>query len=109
MRQIGKRLFLGGALMFILGSAYADNASVSVKTCDPYQDYSCLDSALGTGFWNRLTNYYKLEMGKDAAPVDPNAPPHSARRFSSRSHDYATNAFHRMALWWHHVTWRFSP
>ena len=75
MRQIGKRLFLGGALMVILGSAYADNASVSVKTCDPYQDYSCLDSALGTGFWNRLTNYYKLEMGKDAAPVDPNAPP----------------------------------
>jgi hypothetical protein len=43
--------------------------------CDPYQDYSCMDSYLGSGFWERLGNYYKLEMGHDAAPADPNAPP----------------------------------
>ncbi|MDF9788524.1 outer membrane beta-barrel protein [Polynucleobacter sphagniphilus] len=52
-------------------------AQVTAKSvpCDPYAKYDCLDSYLGDGFWNRLTNYYKLEMGKDAAPADPNAPP----------------------------------
>ncbi|MDH6241692.1 hypothetical protein M2125_001506 [Polynucleobacter sphagniphilus] len=58
-------------------------AQVTAKSvpCDPYAKYDCLDSYLGDGFWNRLTNYYKLEMGKDAAPADPNAPP-------SRSEDF---------------------
>jgi len=44
-------------------------------TCDPYKDYSCLDSYLGTGVLERFFNYYVLEWGKGTAPVDPNAPP----------------------------------
>ena len=31
----------------------------------PYTDYSCLDAYLGNGFFERLTNYYRLEWGHD--------------------------------------------
>jgi len=61
-------------------SAQAQVTAKSVP-CDPYAKYDCLDSYLGDGFWNRLTNYYKLEMGHDVPPADPNAPP-------SRSEDF---------------------
>ncbi|MEE3624455.1 outer membrane beta-barrel protein [Nitrospirillum sp. BR 11752] len=43
-------------------------------SCDPYTTYSCLDGYLGTGFFERLANYYALEWGQAAAPSDPNAP-----------------------------------
>ena len=42
--------------------------------CDPYRNYDCLNNYLGTGFWERLTNYYKLEWSQAAAPADPKAP-----------------------------------
>jgi hypothetical protein len=42
---------------------------------DPYQNYACLDTYLGDGFFERLYNYYKLEWGQPAAPADPNALP----------------------------------
>jgi hypothetical protein len=41
----------------------------------PYKDYSCLDTYLGDGFFERLINYYRLEMGHEGPPADPNAPP----------------------------------
>ncbi|MGO9545771.1 MAG: outer membrane beta-barrel protein [Rhodomicrobium sp.] len=41
--------------------------------CDPYKNYSCLDTYLGTGVLERFFNYYKLEWGKGTAPADPNA------------------------------------
>lgn len=41
---------------------------------DPYKNYACLDAYLGTGFFNRLYNYYKLEWGQAGPPADPNAP-----------------------------------
>jgi outer membrane protein OmpA-like peptidoglycan-associated protein len=41
---------------------------------DPYKNYACLDQYLGTGFFERLINYYKLEWGEAAPPSDPNAP-----------------------------------
>jgi len=47
-------------------------------TIDPYKNYACLDAYLGTTFWERLFNYYRLEWGHDTAPADPKAPP--ARR-----------------------------
>jgi hypothetical protein len=43
--------------------------------CDPYEDYSCLDTYLGSGVVGRFFNYYRLEWGEGAAPSDPNAPP----------------------------------
>ena len=43
--------------------------------CDPYANYDCLDGYLGNGFWERLVNYYQLEMGQPGAPADPKAPP----------------------------------
>lgn len=49
--------------------------AATTETCDPYEQYECLDSYLGTGFWERLANYYKLEMGKAVPPADPNAGP----------------------------------
>jgi hypothetical protein len=61
--------------------AYADDAGSSGSAskpgaaCDPYKDYSCLDSYLGTGVWERMSNYYTLEYGQAAAPADPKAPP----------------------------------
>jgi hypothetical protein len=54
------------------------SANVAAQGCDPYLNYSCFDSYLGQGFWQRLSNYYKLEWGQASAPSDPNAPP--ARR-----------------------------
>jgi len=57
-------------------SAPAPAAAPSVK-CDPYQNYSCLDSYLnadGDDVYDRMVNYYKLEWGQSGPPVDPNAP-----------------------------------
>jgi hypothetical protein len=44
-------------------------------TPDPYKNYACLDDYLGTNVFDRLYNYYKLEMGQSGPPTDPNAPP----------------------------------
>jgi hypothetical protein len=44
----------------------------------PYREYKCLNAYLGTGFLERLINYYRLEWGHDKAPQDPDAP--EARR-----------------------------
>jgi len=33
------------------------------------------DNRIGYDFWTRLVNYYALEMGHDAPPPDPSAPP----------------------------------
>jgi hypothetical protein len=44
------------------------------SNCDPYKNFDCLNDYLGTGFWERLINYYKLEWGQPTAPTDPNAP-----------------------------------
>lgn len=50
------------------------SGTAKAAECDPYKDYSCLDSYLGDGVLERIANYYKLEWGQDAAPADPNAP-----------------------------------
>lgn len=42
---------------------------------DPYKNYNCLDAYLGSDFFSRFVNYYRLEWGHDAAPADPKAPP----------------------------------
>ena len=57
-----------------LGMQFA-HAETDTPKCDPYKDYACLDSYLGTGVWERISNYQSLEYGRDAAPVDPKAPP----------------------------------
>jgi len=50
-------------------------AAPAAPVCDPYKDYSCLDKYLGTGFWERLVNYYDLEWNQAGPPTDPKAPP----------------------------------
>jgi hypothetical protein len=45
------------------------------KNPDPYKNYTCLDTYLGSGVGERFFNYYGLEMGQSSAPSDPNAPP----------------------------------
>ena len=62
-------LAIAGVGVLGMQSAFADDAK-----CDPYKDFSCLDSYLGTGVWERMTNYYSLEYGQAAAPADPKAP-----------------------------------
>jgi len=64
--------------------ALADS-SAAATACDPYKDYSCLDKNLGTGFWERVGNYYSLEWGQAAAPADPKAP-------ATRRDDYPPQA-----------------
>ncbi|MDR3417402.1 MAG: outer membrane beta-barrel protein [Nevskia sp.] len=57
--------------------AFAQGAGSSGKVCNPYENYSCLDTYLnkdGDDWYDRLINYYKLEWGQAGAPVDPNAP-----------------------------------
>ena len=59
-------------------AADAAKAPAGCKTVvDPYKNYACLEAWLGTDFMSRLVNYYRLEWGHEAAPVDPKAPPAS--------------------------------
>jgi hypothetical protein len=64
-------MLVGGALLAWSGGAAAQQP-------DPYKDPSTLDAYLGSDFFTRFFNYYKLEWGKSGPPTDPNAPP-SAR------------------------------
>jgi len=61
-------------LMLVADSTSAPVESAKTNGCDPYQDYSCYQQSLGTGFFNRLANYYKLEYGHAGPPADPKAP-----------------------------------
>ena len=74
-----KYLLAGASLVAMMGMGSAANAGDTLppagKTfCDPYKNYGCLDSYLGSDFFTRFINYYRLEWGKDAAPSDPKAP-----------------------------------
>ncbi len=69
------------ASMTLAQGAVADEASPqggasAAKTprCDPYKNFECLDDYLGTGVWERLTNYYALEWNQAGPPADPKAP-----------------------------------
>lgn len=55
-------------------TAAAPAATTSSASCDPYKNYSCLDSYLGSDIGARIARYYELEMGHAAPPADPNAP-----------------------------------
>jgi hypothetical protein len=75
-----KRTFLASvslAAFASMNAAYAaDTLPPTGKSfCDPYKNYSCLDSYLGNDFFTRFVNYYRLEWGHEAAPSDPKAPP----------------------------------
>ncbi len=73
-----KALLAGVSLIAVgaIGGAYADTLPPMGKTyCDPYKNYSCLDSYLGDDFITRFINYYRLEWGHESAPSDPKAPP----------------------------------
>ncbi|MGB6955338.1 MAG: outer membrane beta-barrel protein, partial [Bradyrhizobium sp.] len=79
-----KRGLLAGvafAAMGLFNGAQAADATAPTKVpactsaIDPYKNYACLDAYLGTTYWERLFNYYRLEWGHDAAPADPKAPP----------------------------------
>ena len=50
-------------------------ATANPTPCDPYQNFKCLNDYLGTGFFTRLSNYYRLEWQQSAAPADPEALP----------------------------------
>jgi hypothetical protein len=78
-----KRRLLAGAAFAAMGlfnSAQAADATIPTKapacrgTIDPYKNYNCLDAYLGTTYWERLFNYYRLEWGHDVPPADPKAP-----------------------------------
>jgi putative OmpL-like beta-barrel porin-2 len=77
-----KRLLLAGVSLAAVGfasNAFAADAPAKTLACDgvvdPYKNYACLDAYLGTSFFERLFNYYRLEWGHDVAPADPKAPP----------------------------------
>jgi len=69
------------AAMGLFNGAQAADATLPTKVpacrgvIDPYKNYACLDAYLGTTYWERLFNYYRLEWGHDTAPADPKAPP----------------------------------
>ncbi|MGY3239820.1 MULTISPECIES: outer membrane beta-barrel protein [unclassified Bradyrhizobium] len=75
-----KYLLAGASLVAMMGMGGAANAAdtlapVGQTFCDPYKKYSCLDSYLGSDFFTRFINYYRLEWNHDSAPADPKAPP----------------------------------
>jgi Putative beta-barrel porin-2, OmpL-like. bbp2 len=79
-----KRILLAGVSLAAIGLINGANAADAYppvkasKACvnggDPYKNYSCLDPYLGTDFFSRFINYYKLEWGHEAPPADPKAP-----------------------------------
>jgi hypothetical protein len=76
-----KRILLAGVSLAAIGlSNVAQAADPAAKgPCpyggDPYKNYNCLDPYLGTDFFSRFINYYRLEWGHEAAPADPKAAP----------------------------------
>src|SRR3984957_10592860 len=75
-----KKLLLAGVSLAAIGLSNAGQAADPGKgPCpyggDPYKNYNCLDAYLGTDFFSRFVNYYRLEWGHEAAPADPKAPP----------------------------------
>jgi hypothetical protein len=75
-----KKVLLAGVSLAAIGMIDGAHAGDTIppmgKTyCDPYKNYSCLDSYLGDDFITRFVNYYRLEWGHDSAPADPKAPP----------------------------------
>jgi hypothetical protein len=75
-----KKLFLAGVSLAAFGLIDAARAADTLPPmgnsfCDPYKNYSCLDTYLGHDVFTRLVNYYRLEWGHDSAPSDPKAPP----------------------------------
>jgi len=76
-----KKLLLAGvsfAAIAVSGTAQAGDDPGKGKCPyggDPYKNYSCLDTYLGTDFFSRFINYYRLEWGHEVAPADPKAPP----------------------------------
>lgn len=70
-----RKLLLGTALAIAGVSFHGQAAMAQAASCDPYKDYSCFDSYLGEGFFERLANYYALEWEQPGPPADPNAPP----------------------------------
>ncbi|MGH9638266.1 MAG: hypothetical protein ACRD72_25810, partial [Candidatus Angelobacter sp.] len=76
--------FAGVSLISLVASSAASAADVSAlapMSTAPYawgypapypKDW---DRRIGYDFWSRLANYYALEMGHDAPPPDPTAPP----------------------------------
>jgi hypothetical protein len=79
--KIMKKLLLAGISLAAIASSGAARAGddAAKGKCpyggDPYKNYFCLDAYLGDDFIGRLTNYYRLEWGHEAAPSDPKAPP----------------------------------
>jgi hypothetical protein len=68
-----------GGMATVASAKAADLANKATQNCKaddaPYKNYGCLDAYLGEGFFERLINYYRLEWGHEAPPVDPKAPP----------------------------------
>src|SRR5450631_3664968 len=75
-----KKILLAGVSLAAIGLCnVAQAADPGRGPCpyggDPYKNYGCLDSYLGTDFLSRFINYYRLEWNHEAAPADPKAPP----------------------------------
>ena len=72
-----KKAFASLAALSMIDCAYAEDTLPPAEKarCDPYKNYSCLDSYLGDDFLTRLINYYRLEWRHDGPPADPKAPP----------------------------------
>ena len=74
-----KKLIISVGIFLVLGATTAwtkDSLSPRQMTpkCDPYTNYSCLDTYLGESILTRFWNYYILEIGHATAPPDPHAP-----------------------------------
>ncbi len=63
---------LWAAALTIAGGLAGNHASAA-PACDPYKDYTCLDTYLGDDVLTRFERYYELEWGQSGAPSDPNA------------------------------------
>jgi hypothetical protein len=77
IRKVG---LAGVCLLAVASVDVSKAADVRLPTkaagnCDPYVNYSCLDTYLGDDPVTRFFRYYQLEWGKDGPPTDPKAPP----------------------------------
>src|SRR6266581_2392111 len=104
---MGKGIFASVPLIALLASNAASAADLSVLAPSGAVPYAWgypapypkdWDKRIGYDFWTRLVNYYALEMGHDAPPPDPAAPPGRRPRSTPAPQSTPALSLHRVAL-----------
>jgi hypothetical protein len=69
-----KVFFIFCSIPSVFANINDSNLITNKSSCNPYTNYECLNNYLGQSFLERFIHYYKLEIGHNTAPANPNSP-----------------------------------